>query len=160
MPRVDPNSLTGAEHEQRINAAGAKAAMQRDGISIQAAAHKYHIRPAAIVRWFPDSVGRDRAGVYRAHPDREAFGMVVVSAGGVVAVTTHSSEERQMAGRHTAAIKAALSPDGYDPRPLRAMKGMRVGGVELETDPDEILDLFLAGELDFLEIYLTSSDAE
>ncbi len=35
------------------------------------------------------------------------------------------------------------------------MRGTVVAGYELETDPDVIEELWLAGELDFLAIYLT-----
>lgn len=159
MPRRDLQSLTPAQHEERIGAAAAKAAMQREGLSLRRAAAKYHVRPSAILHWFPDSVVRDRSGTYRGLPDREPFNMLAVVVGGTVAVTTHGSEERAILGQHAAAIRAALDPNKDNPGPLLDMAGTTVAGVELETDPDAIYELFLAGELNFLEIYLASPDA-
>jgi len=155
MPRFDPRRLTPAQQEERIQAAAAKAAMSRDGLSLQRAAGKYHLSGRAILRWFPDSIVRDARGHYFALPDDEIFPMVVTTTRGVLGLDVIGSEDRQAVGAHNDAMRRLLDPDIGDPRALRALRGTVVAGYELETDPDIVEELMFAGELDFLEIYLT-----
>lgn len=148
--------LTPAQQDERVRAASAKAAMRRDGLSLDEAAARHRVRRSAVLRWFRGTIRRDAAGTYRALPDRELFPMTVVAPGGSVSVTTRGSAERELVGRHYAAINALLK-DG-DADALQVMAGVSVGGAALETDPDEIEALFMVGELDFLEIYDTDGD--
>jgi len=153
---IDPRRLSRSQQRRRQVAAAAKAAMSHDGLSLRRAARIYHIAPTTIRRWFPGSIVRDASGRYRAHPDRERFRMVAVAVGGPVEVWTNGSQERALIGAHGQAIRTALDPRIRDVRLLRALQGSRVGGLDLETDPNELVELFLAGELDFLEIYLSA----
>jgi hypothetical protein len=157
---MDLTSLTAAQHEERIKAAAAKNAMMRDGLSLHQAAAKHHVRSASMLRWFPGTIVREPSGDYRALPDHEPFGMIAIGHDGPISVMTRSSQDRSKLGLHAAAMKAALDPDHPDDRLLLAMKGTTVAGVELETDPDAILDLAIGGELDFLGIYLDGDHEE
>lgn len=156
MP-IDPRTLTQHQQRRRQVAASAKAAMRRDGLSLSGAARLHHIAPSTVRRWFPDSIVRDSRRRFQAIPDRERFQMVAVAVGGPVAIWTRGSRDRELLGAHGRAIQEALDPRLYDTRPLRALKRSRVAGVELETDPHKLVELFLGGELDFLEIYLTTT---
>ena len=154
MPHFD--HLTPAQQEERIQAAAAKAAMSRDGLSLQRAAEKYHLSGRAVLRWFPGSIVRDPRGRYVPQPDDEIFPMVVVTTKGVLGLDVRGSVDRQKVSPHHDAIRRLLDPDIGDPRPLLAMGGTVVAGYELETDPDIIEELMFAGEIDFLEIYLAA----
>lgn len=153
-PRFDPRRLTPAQQEQRIQAAAAKAAMSREGLSLRRAAAKYHVSAKAILRWFPDSFSREARGHLAAHPDDEVFPMVAVTTRGVLELDARGSAERAALGEHAQAIHDLLDPDRGDPRPLEAMRGTVVAGHELETDPDVIEELWLEGELDFIPLYV------
>ena len=157
---MDLTSLTAAQHEERIKAAGAKAAMTGDGLRCQRAAAKYHLRSSSVLRWFPGTIVRGPSGAYHALPDHEPFWMVAVGHDAQVSVMTTTSEDRSTLGSHAAAIRVCLDPDHADDRPLLAMRGTTVAGIELETDPDVILDVALAGGLDFLDIYLSGDHEE
>lgn len=156
-PRFDPRKLSPGQQEQRIQAANAKAAMSRDGLSLRRAAAKYHIPGRAILRWFPGSIGRDSHGRFVALSDDEVFLMKVVTTRGVLDLDVRGSASRSAIGLHAEAIKALLDPDRGDLGPLVAMPRTVVAGYVLESDPDVIEELWLAGELDFLSIYLTES---
>ncbi|MHB8459732.1 MAG: hypothetical protein ACYDAK_02950 [Candidatus Limnocylindrales bacterium] len=160
-PRFDHRKLTSAQQEQRIRAAAAKAAMSRDGLSLRRAAGKHHLTGRTILRWFPGSIVRDSRGYFVARPDDEVFPMLVTTTRGVRELEVRGSVDRQAIGAHADAMRRLLDPDIGDPRPLLAMRGTVVAGHELETDPDVIEELTLAGELDFLSIYLSepSEDA-
>lgn len=150
----DIRRLTPAQHEERIRAAGAKSDMARLGHSLTRAAHANHVRPAAVLRWFSDSLARDRQGRYVAQPDDEVFVMTVTTTRGVLELEVRGSRDREAVGRHYDAIRRLLDPAIGDPGRLLAMRGTVVGGDELETDPDIVEELWLAGELDFVAVYV------
>jgi AcrR family transcriptional regulator len=146
---------TRAETEERITAAHAKYLMQHRGLSLRAAAHEAKVPPAAILRWFPGTVIKDDHGRYVALPDREVFRMQFVAKGfGLVEADVRGSHKRILVGRQGTAIHQLLDPRIGDDRWLRALRGGRVAGLELETDPDVIEDLYRAGMLDFVVIYV------
>jgi hypothetical protein len=58
-------------------------------------------------------------------------------------------------GAHHAAVGSFLRPGGGDPSVLAPFEGRRVAGVELETDPDRLVEYWRQGQLDFLEIYVS-----
>ncbi len=79
--------------------------------------------------------------------------MIVASTGGVEIRPISGSHDRSEIGAHHNAIGRFLSPGGGDPAVLAPFQGKHVGGVELETDPGAIVELWRQGELNYLEIY-------
>ena len=153
--------LTPGQQERRIAAAAAKAAMEREALSLRRAAARYHVSGREVLATFPTSIGRDERGRYVARPDREAFLLRVILEGkGSVAIWTYSSAQRQLISRHFRAIEKYLDPRRHDLRPLRALTGSKIGRYVLETDPAAIRELFDAGELSFLELYYVLTEDE
>lgn len=155
MARIDPRKLSKRQAEERNRAAHAKNLMQRDGLRLRPAARIAKVRPNAILEWFPDSVVRDASGRYVARHDKEIFVMGFVAKGhGYVERNVRGSAQRQLVGRHWAAINSALDPRDGREGPLLALRGQTVAGLELETDINEIEELYFAGMLDFVVVYV------
>jgi hypothetical protein len=138
----------------RLRAAEAKNLMETEDLSLRHAARRAHTDPRTVLKTFPKGFGRDGRR-WVARPDKEPFQMRVVSTSGVVERTTRGSNTRSLISRHHNAVRTYLRPDGGDPGVLRPFEGKHVAGVELQTDPDALVELWLEGQLDFLEIYVS-----
>lgn len=155
MPsRYDPHKLTPGQNDQRNRAAHAKADMVRLRISLAEAARRNHLRPAAVRRWFPDSIVHGRPGHLIVSDDDEVFVLTVVTTDGVMELDVQGSAQREIVSHHWNAIGRLLDPRTGDPAPLIALRGVRVAGHELQCDPDAIEELWLGGELDFVQVYV------
>ena len=129
--------------------------MRHDGLSLAEAAREAHTTPETVRRYFPRTLVRDAGRWRAAGADREPFLMRITSTEGLVERWVAGSDKRRLVGAHQAAIQRFLDPfRGGDPAILDPFRGKRVAGVTLETDPEHLQDLALAGELSFLEIYL------
>lgn len=138
----------------RLRAAEAKRYVESEGSSLRQASAKAHTDPRTVLRTFPGGF-RLEGRRWVARPDREPFDMRLVSTNGVVERTTRGSNTRSLVSRHHNAVSAYLRRDGGDPTVFDPFVGKRIAGVVLETDPEAILELWLQGQLDFLEIYVT-----
>lgn len=138
----------------RLRAAEALGYMRGEGSSLTASAHRAHTTRRTIRRHFPGTLRRGARGRWWiARGDRQPFDMRVVGTEGPVVRTTRGSQVRSLIGAHHQAIKQYLGPEGGDPSVLEQFRGKRLAGVELETDPDRIEEIWRRGQLDFLEIY-------
>ena len=80
--------------------------------------------------------------------------MRVLGLAGVVEMDLPNPDDRSTVGGHWSAV-GHYTDRGYTDR-LSEYEGVAVGdGVELETDPDAIDEFWSAGELDFLEVYVS-----
>ena len=148
-------SARSTRHEHaRVRAAEARRYVEREGVSLRQASRRAHTDPRTVLKVFPDSFTKD-GGRWLAAPDRQAFRMRIASTKGVVERTTRGSGARSTVSHHHNAIRSYLKPDGGDARVLEPFAGKRVGGVALETDPEAIVEMWLEGQLDFLDIYVT-----
>ena len=77
--------------------------------------------------------------------------MFVYSSGQIVPVDVRGSRSASTVGRYHAAIHRYLTTG--DEHDLAQFRGLKVAGVELETDLDVIDTLARRGEFDFESIY-------
>ena len=78
--------------------------------------------------------------------------MRILTPKGVVEADLRRAEDRSVVGSHWSAI-GVYTRTGRVYR-LREFEGVKVGdGIALETDPDAVDQWWVAGELDFLEVY-------
>jgi hypothetical protein len=145
-----------AEREARRAALDALTYMRNDGLSLTRAAHRAGATPAAVLR-HAGSVLELEGGRYRAQPgDRLLRVMTVLGLDGVEhEVTVRGSRQASHVGEHWSAI------DHYrqtgDTSRLERLRGRRVGGITLETDPDVIDWWHRRGELQVEDIYSLTS---
>ena len=80
--------------------------------------------------------------------------MRILSTGGIVEADLSDPGHRSNVGGHWSAI-GYYTDNGFTDR-LEEFEGVEVGeGIRLETDPDAIDGWWFAGELDFLEVYVS-----
>jgi hypothetical protein len=140
--------------------------MRRDGVSLDVAARREGV-PGDVVAQFgaggrgaPEqrrALQRQRDGTYTTRSaDRMLRPMNVIQAGvGSVVVDVRGSRAASTVGSYFNAVDHYL--DTGDDGPLRRFVGVKVGGVELETDPETIEALAFAGLIDFESIYQVAS---
>ena len=125
-------------------------------LTLSAAAQVDGTTLAAIRRWVPAALGRDRAGRLRVKAsDRYAARVEILTDDGLLDVTAHGSWERELAGRHRSISGRVLSGE-LPSTALREFRGKTVGGHELVSDPDRLATLLKGGALDRLrEVYVS-----
>jgi hypothetical protein len=138
----------------RVRGAETLSLMRSEGLPLKAAAQRAHTDPRTVRRHFGVALSKDPRGRWLARGDRETFDMLVVSTRGVVERRTRGSGSRSLIGAHHAAVARFLRPGGGDVAVLRPFSAKRAAGVELETNPDRLVEYWREGQLDFLEIYL------
>ena len=80
--------------------------------------------------------------------------MRILSPDGVVEANLPDPDERSAVGGHWSAI-GYYTDNGFTDR-LEEFEGVEVGeGIRLETDPNSIDGWWVAGEFDFLEVYVS-----
>jgi hypothetical protein len=149
----DYEGLSEIERENRHRAYDAVTSGMRDrGLSLSAAAADAGTTPAIVKRYASELLVKD-GGRYSATPsDRSYQRMSVLSVDGVADVDTRGSRVRSLIGRHWNAIR--LYGAIGDVSVLTPFRGKRAGGVELASDPDQIEQYLLQGELDVDDIYV------
>ena len=129
--------------------------MRRLGWSLNKAAKQEHIKPQTVLR----HVGK---ALYRSGPgkpwkatksDRLPEKVMVLTEQGPIFVVVRSSVERTRLSHYYVALrKWRAAEDGAD-QELKAFKGQTVAGHVLITDPDTLIRLEEAGQLDFDAFY-------
>ena len=143
-------ALSDTEREDSQLAFDAINEMSR-GHSLAAAAAKVGTTPANVKRYASDSLIKVD-GRYQTKPDRSYRRMSVLSVDGVVDIDTRGSRVRSTIGSHWNAVRQ-FGATG-DVALLEPFEGNRVGGVLLETDPDQIEEYLRQGGLDIDDIYV------
>jgi hypothetical protein len=145
-------ALSPLEKETRRAALDALNRMREEGLSLSKAARRAGTTPGAVVRHAGSALEHTGAR-YRALPaDRLLRVMTVLGEDGVEhEVVIRGSRVASLVGEHWSAIGHYLKT-GDDSR-LRRLKGKRIAGFKLETDPASI-DLWeRRGELEIEDIY-------
>jgi hypothetical protein len=158
MPRIrgrgDWDALTEGERESYIRALDALSIARLDDLPAREAARRAHTSVENIRRWAPDAIGRDSAGrLVVSGADRLFRPIVVIErGGGPVAVDTRGSRMASMASAYARTVDAYRA-GLVDRHAFHPFEGMRIGGVELETDPDRIDELEESGALEDYESF-------
>jgi len=144
--------LRPSEKQSRARALDALAYMRTRDMSLTAAAREAHTTPNTVMKWTGTELAAKRGGrrvVTKA--DRLMRTMRVVSTDGVVEVEVRGSRQATRIAQHMNAVKVFL--DTGDDEALRRLRGVKVAGHLLETDPDKIEELARVHELSFEDIY-------
>jgi hypothetical protein len=130
-------------------------AMRRLGWSLNKAAKQEYIKPQTVLR----HVGK---ALYRSGPgkpwkatksDRLPEKVMVLTDQGPMFVEVRSSVERTRLSRYYVALRKWRAAEDGAQEELSKFKGLSVGGHELITDPDTLIRLEEAGQLDFDAFY-------
>jgi hypothetical protein len=134
--------------------------MRREGTSASEAAHQEEMKLETF---------RRRAGryLYRSGPgkpwkalsqDQLAASMNVITDRGVLAVIVRNSRERKLLHQYNAALRMFRAGEDGAEAALEAFAGCTVGGHALVVDPNLLMQLEEAGELDFENLYASFGD--
>ncbi len=149
--RADWAALPPGAQQARSDALNVVALARREGIPIADAARSEGVALNVVSWWAGDAIANKRGGWHATVADRLFRPMYVYSAGQAVSVDVRGSHTASNIGRYHSAIRHYLMT-GDDSR-LARFTGQRVGGVELETDPDVIDELARRRRFDFESIY-------
>ena len=149
--RADLDSLPPDAQEMRLRALDAIADARRSGSSLDDAAWRALIDPQAVAFWAPDAVTRSGAGWRVASADRMFRPMFVYSGGRRHLIDVRGSRVASQVGLYHSAVGHYLSTG--DSSRLARFGGVRVAGVELETNPEVIDQLARRGVFEFETIY-------
>jgi hypothetical protein len=133
------------------------ARMRRDKLSLARAAREEHIKPGTALRYVGNAIQRSGPGKpWKAtKSDRLGASMTVLTAQGPTTVIVSGSVERTRLARYDIALRRwRADEDGAD-KELMAFQGQTVGGHVLITDPDLLIQLEEAGQLDFDTLYFS-----
>ena len=139
-----------ADRAAKVRAAEA-VRLARAGMSLSRAARQAGTTVATVRRYFGPAVRRRRGRLRVARSDEVSFTMRVMTTDGIQLVDVKGSTDRGVIGAHHNAAAEFLDTGNTDA--LADFEGVTVGGVELETDPDRLIEAWRAGQFDFLEIY-------
>lgn len=155
LARLRPRS-----QEAFANAAEAVSEARRKGTTVAHEVERMRARGipvsrASVRRYFGDDLERGPGGwSVPKRADRSYHGdLMVISTEGKVEAPVRGSRARTLVSEHANAVGRHLGGDDPDGEGLRRFRGRRVGGYELETDPDRLQRLFETGELDDFELY-------
>jgi len=141
-----------SEESARARALDALGLMRNRQLSLTAAAREARTTPNTIMKWTGTELAEKRGGrrvVTKA--DRLLRTMRVVSTEGTVEVEVRGSRQARRIAQHMNAVKLFLATG--DDEALRRFEGVKVAGVLLETDPEQIEELGRVHELSFEDIY-------
>jgi hypothetical protein len=140
------------EREARARALEARALMSREGLTLSQAATRAGTTPGTVLRYVGPALELRGHRYVARKADRLYRRMLVTSTRGVVAADVRGSNAARLIAQHANAVRRYL--DGRaGPEALTRFRGKRVGGFELETDPEALEALARGGEFDFLDLY-------
>ncbi|MGH2971097.1 MAG: hypothetical protein ACRDLE_02960 [Gaiellaceae bacterium] len=124
----------------------------RAGASLARAARRARTTPNAVLRHVGAALDQAPNGRWHARVgDRLYRRMQVLGEDGLRTVEIRGSRAASRLSAHANAVREYIYTG--DPSKLERFRGMRVGGVELETDLDRIDEWARRGELSFEDIY-------
>lgn len=114
-------------------------------LSFTAAAHKWAVDPRWLKKHYGSEFEKDSSGRIKAkvrNPRHKTLYKPTATPGMPAPVVTKSKHERLLLGEWMAALNAAGKGNWSKMR--RFPKGKRIGGVLLETDPNEVQEILEA----------------
>lgn len=147
----------GRESAAHTRALAALSRMRRENLSLARATRMEHIKPTTFLRHVGSAVYRGGPGKPWKARKTDRFGaqMTVLTAQGPTAVFVRGSKERTRLARYDIALrKWRAAEDGAD-KELMVFEGQTVGGHALITDPNLLIQLEEAGQLDFDALYFS-----
>ena len=133
------------------------ARMRRGRLSLAKAARIERVKPSTVLRYVGGTIHRSGPGKpwKPTKSDRLGAAMTVLTIQGPTTVVVKGSVERTRLARYDIALrKWRAGEDGAD-KELMAFQGQTVGGHALITDPDLLIQLEEAGQLDFDTLYFS-----
>lgn len=149
--RADLAALPSGAQRARQEALDVLAVARREGLDIAEAARRERVSLDAVTYWANDAIQRTGRNWSPTAADRLFRPMYVYSAGQPVSVDVRGSRTSSTIGRYHSAVQHYLNTG--DASRLERLKGVAVGGVELETDIDVLDELARRGAFDFESIY-------
>jgi hypothetical protein len=135
--------------------------MRRDGISASAASRHEKMKLNTFRRSAGKYLHRSGPGKpWKARSQDElAVSMTVLTSLGPITVVVHNSRERKLLGQYNLALRMFRAGEDGAAAALKAFEGKTVGGQALITDPDLLILLEEAGQLDFDTLYASFGSA-
>jgi len=153
MRRHEPIRRSESRAQSRVDAVHVLARMRRTGASLVECARLEGIDPRTVLKQLPREFRRSRGRwVPAKKADRQPRPMLLLDDKGRRPGLVRGSKAASLLGRYNAALSKFVSPNeryAGDESLLKPFRGKRVGGVELLTDPEKLLELAQAGELRF-----------
>jgi hypothetical protein len=153
--------LTLRQQDERVRCLAAINRRRRgEASSLSAAARAEGTTIRAIRTLVPAAIVQDRPGgrIRVTTSDRYSAIVQVLTNGGSMSVTARGSRQRELAGRHRAAVLRVLQ--GREPQSaLEQYRGKKVGGHELISDYELLSSLAQAGVVGQLDSLYVSPDA-
>lgn len=130
-------------------------AMRRLGWSLHKAAKQEHIKPETVLRHVGKALYRSGRGKpWKAtKSDRLPEKVMVLTEQGPIFAVARSSTERTRLSRYYVALRKWRAAEDGAAEVLSNFEGLKVAGHVLITDPDTLIRLEEAGQLDFDAFY-------
>jgi len=132
--------------------------MRREKISLAKAAKLEHIKQSTFLRYAGTAVYRSGPGKpWRAtKSDRLSAKMTVLTLQGPVFEVVRGSVERTRLGLYDIALRKFRAGEDGAVEELKKFEGQTVAGHVLITEPNLLIQLEEAGQLDFDELYYSA----
>jgi hypothetical protein len=148
----EERGLRPAAREARIRALEAVALARRENLTIRTAAKRSGVSVGTVRKYASPALARDAFGrLVPKDADRLYRRVHVIGPEGERWVDTRGSRVASRVGAYWNAVRTYLGTG--DEEPLERFRGVRVGGIELETDLDVIEELARRGEVAFEDLY-------
>ncbi len=145
--------LRASEKQARGRALEALAKM-RKGASLSKAAAEAHTTPNTVAKYAGAQLRREGGRMVASKGDRLFRVMRVITTEGVQEVALGGSRQASLVAAHANAVKHFLATG--DDEPLRRFGGVKVAGLQLETDLEKLEESGRVGELEYEDIYAAS----
>jgi hypothetical protein len=141
-------------HQKALAALGH---MRRDNLSLAKATRLEHIKPSTFLRHVGSAVHRSGPGKpwKASKSDTLRARMRILTPQGPVFDIVRGLRERTRLGRYEIALRKFRAGEDGAEEELQAFKGQTVAGHVLITDPDLLIQLEEAGQLDFDTLYFS-----
>lgn len=148
----DERALRPVSREARARALEAVSLARRENLTIRTAARRTGVSLGTVRKYAAPVLTKDAFGRLAARKTDRLYRRVhVIGPDGERWIDTHGSRAASTVGEYWNAVRHYLSTG--DEGPLERFRGLKVAGVELETDPDVIDELARRGEVSFEDLY-------
>lgn len=149
---AEERRLRPASREARARALEAVSVARRDNLTIRTAARRVGVSVATVRKYAAPALRKDVFGrLVPTEADRLYRRVRVIGPEGEAWVDVRGSRRASLVGEYWNAVRRYLATG--DEAPLARFRGARVGGVELQTEPEAIEELARRGEVSFESLY-------